>query len=145
MSTTLTPATAPAGVAIVQLTQGVLRRMARLQEIGEEMLQLLESDRRNFLASGTIAGQGVTTAAPTLILKPNYKRRGLSIQNTGSSGALTVGLGVMNPQPGAGLVLSPGASWDGRISGELWLGLVSVIGSQTGVQYSWLEASGPER
>jgi hypothetical protein len=137
------PAQPHVALAATQLAQVIARRTRRLEELLTRLVELHESDRRNWIASSTLAGQGNAGTAPTQLLKPNFKRRGLSVQNTAAAGSLTVGLGVTTPQSGAGIVLAPGSSWDGRISGTLWLGSVTVIASQAGVSYSWLEAGGP--
>lgn len=129
----------------------------RLAEIARSLIRLVElqqAPRRNYLAAGTLAGSGTvgTTPAsctntvlglpPGTILAANPEARGRNIQNTGTAGSLTIGLGTSNPIAGQGLVLPPGASWDGRISGSLWNGSVSVIGSQAGVTYCYLEVQG---
>ena len=63
-----------------------------------------------------------------------------SVQNLSGAGALALGLGNTQPQPGTGIVLGPGQAWDGRVSGAVWKGSVSVVGIAAGVLYSWLDA-----
>lgn len=104
------------------------------------LLELAESPRRNYLSLGTRTGGGTIGTASSGQLNANPRRGGLSVQNTGSAGNLTVGLGQTSPSAGTGIVLAPGASWDGRVSGQLWLGSVTLIGDQASVSYSWLEA-----
>ncbi len=132
--------------------------MTHLGEISRSLTQLLalqQSPRKNFLAAGTVPGGGTVGvtpgtcnvallgAPPGVILKANPHRRGSSVQNTGTTGNLTLGLGITQPSSGQGLVLTPGQSWDGRISGEVWVGSVAVVGSQAGVTFAYLEVSGP--
>lgn len=133
----------------------LLTRLAEITRTLGRILELQQSPRKNFLAAGTVNGSGTvgTTAAtctntvlgapPGTILNANPHRRGLNVQNTGTAGSLTLGLGITAPQAGQGLVLPPGASWDGRISGDLWVGSVAVIGSAAGVTYAYLEVMGP--
>jgi hypothetical protein len=153
----------PAAPSLQDAGRGMALRMAaeamsRLGEISRSLTQLLalqQSPRKNFLAAGTVAGGGTVGvtpgscnvqllgAPPGVILKASPHRRGSSVQNTGTTGNLTLGLGITQPQSGQGLVLTPGQSWDGRISGEIWSGSVCVVGSQAGVAFSYLEVSGP--
>lgn len=118
-----------------------LQLLTRCAESLERLVMLRESSVRNFIGSGSVAGGGTIGTTPQTIMQGNPRRRGLSVQNTGA-GALTIGLGTTQPQPGAGLVLPPNSSWDGRISGAVWKGSVAIVGSQAGVTYSWLEVAG---
>jgi hypothetical protein len=124
------------------LALDVLRRLQNIEGILRRQLELEEAPIKNFLGAGSVAGAGTLAAAPAAILAANPRRRGLQVQNTGAAGALTIGLGVTGPQPGAGLVLAPGTSWNGTVSRMLWTGSVSLVASQAGVTYSWLEVMG---
>jgi hypothetical protein len=105
-----------------------------------QLVRLQESSTRAYLMSGSLAGGGTIGTAATSILNANANRNGLSVQNVGTAGNLTLGLGTTSPQSGTGIVLQPGSSWDGRVSGQMWRGSVSIIGSAAGVVYSFLEA-----
>jgi hypothetical protein len=129
-----------AGVLAGQATKLITERLSAIERLLHRQLELAQSNRRNALGSGSVAGGGTIGVAPGPIVNANPKRTGLSVQNNGAAGNLTLGLGTTQPQSGTGLLLAPGASWDGRVSGALWLGSVSVVGSTTGVVYSWLEA-----
>lgn len=79
-------------------------------------------------ASAVTAGSpGIIEAgvASTAVLPANPSRKGLTIQNTGAT-AVSLGLGHA-AVIGHDLVLEPGASWDGLISGRLWRGAVNAI------------------
>lgn len=104
-----------------------------------ELIALQSSPVENFLVSGAIAGGGTALAIPGPVMNANPKRRGLSVQNIGTAGNLTLGLGITSPQPNTGIVLLPGESWDGRVSGAVFRGAISVLGVTAGVQFSWLE------
>lgn len=140
------PATARAGV-VASASQLALRALKHLEKIEltlGRLLELQQGPRLNFLAAGTVAGSGTAGTTPTSgVLSPNPRRRGLNVQNLGSAGSLTLGLGTTTPIAGTGIVLAPGASWDGRVSGAVWPGSVSVVASQAGVAFSWLELMGP--
>lgn len=134
----------------------LLERLQNIANTLDRLLALQQSPRKNFLAAGTIAGSATVGTTPSTItvtplglppgtiLGPDPHRRGLSVQNTSASGgpSLTVGLGTLNPVAGQGIVLPAGASWDGRLSGMLWTGAVSVIASAAGCNFSWVEARG---
>jgi hypothetical protein len=120
------------------------RAMDLLEEMAAYMrrqLELQESTTKNYLSAGTreLGGNAGTGFTPILEVKLN--RRGLSIQNLSASGGpnLTVGLGTKTPQVGKGIVLAPGMSWDGRLSGEVWLGSVTLVSTAT-CTWSGLEA-----
>jgi len=123
------------------------RAMALLQEISitlGRLLELQQAPRLNYLAVGSVAGAGTASSTgPTVVLAPNPRRRGLSVQNRASAGNLTIGLGVSNPIINTGLVLAPGASWDGRLSGAVWPGAVNVIADAASVAFSWVQVTGP--
>jgi len=120
-----------------------LEHLGAIERVLGRLLELQQSPRVNFLAAGTVAGGGNASTAPMPIIAAEPHRRGLSIQNIAAAGTLTVGLGVTSPIPGQGLTLAAGASWDGRISGAVWSGSVSIVASQPGVAYSWLVVPGP--
>jgi hypothetical protein len=130
----------PLATAAQRLARQLLDRLVGIEEILAQQLQHSESSRKNFLGSGTVPGGGTigTVAAP--LLAANLNRRGVVIQNIGAAGNLTLGLGITQPSPGVGLTLLPGQSWNGLISGAVWLGSVSIVGSAAGVTYSWVEA-----
>jgi hypothetical protein len=109
------------------------------------------------MAAGSVTFGGTVGTTPTsstvnppagypagVVIDANPHRRGLNIQNLSASGGpnLTIGLGVTSPQSGAGWVLQPGASWDGRVSGALWTGSVSVVASAAGCLFSGGEVAG---
>jgi hypothetical protein len=122
-----------------QLALQAAQDLCDVKEQLEQLVRLQSSPVENFLAAGSIAGGGTATAVPIPVMNGNPKRRGLSIQNIGAAGNLTLGLGMTDPQPNMGLVLLPGESWDGRVSGAVFRGAVSVVGVAAGVAYSWLE------
>lgn len=135
-----TPGPSPAGPLTGR--QLALRVAADLRDMLwaiRKLVALQESATGTYLMQGSIAGGGTigTTAAP--MMAANANRKGLSVQNLGSSGNLTLGLGTTEPQVGTGITLLPGDSWDGRISGQMWRGSVSMIGGAAGVVYSFLE------
>lgn len=122
-----------------QLAQQLLEYVCDMATTLRRMLELQESSVKNFLGAGSVAGGSSVGTVAATIINANPKRKGLSVQNIGEAGNLTVGPGVTAPIAGTGIVLAPGASWDGRISGMVWKGSISVIGSQGGVEYSFLE------
>jgi len=122
------------------IAKAVTDRLDAIQSILAEQLRLSESSVQNFIGAGTVAGGGTAGIAPAQILAGNPRRRGLSVQNLSGAGALALGLGNTQPQPGTGIVLGPGQAWDGRVSGAVWKGSVSVVGIAAGVLYSWLDA-----
>lgn len=139
----------------LRLAHEVVKRLGEISTTLKQLLALQQSPRKNFLSAGTSPGGGtvgtspascnvqVLGQAPGTILGPNPHRRGLAVQNTSTSNTLTLGLGITQPTAGAGIVLPAGASWDGRLSGQLWLGSVSVVGSAAGTTFAYLEAMGP--
>jgi hypothetical protein len=129
--------------APIALANRVIRELEAMHHILRRLLELEQSPRRNFLAAGTIAGAGAVGTTPLNVMPANPHRRGLYVKNTVGTGRLTIGLGVTQPSDGVGIVLAPGETWNGLVSDDLWLGSVTVIGSQSGVTYSWLQASGP--
>ena len=136
------------------------RLLERLHSIDHNISRLLEvsqTPREDLMAAGSVtfggtvgATPGSCTVAPPsgsppgVVIDANPHRRGLNIQNLSAAGGpnLTIGLGVTSPQAGAGWVLQPGASWDGRVSGALWTGSVSVVASGAGCTFSGGEVAG---
>jgi hypothetical protein len=138
-----TPAPTPMGAMSARaVAAAILSTLASLDRRIRRLVELHEAPPRNFLAAGSVAGGGQAGLQPAVLLAPNPRRRGLSVQNTGAAGNLSLGLGTTAPQAGTGITLAPGASWDGRVSGSLWTGSLSVVGSQAGVTYSWVEVVG---
>lgn len=123
-----------------QLALQVAGDLRDLLHTARQMVALKESSRKRFLMVGSLAGGGTVGTAAQSILNANANRKGLSVQNIGTAGNLTLGLGTTSPQSGTGIVLLPGNSWDGRVSGQMWTGSVTIIGSAAGVVYSFLEA-----
>lgn len=130
----------PGMAAAATLANKILGELSAIRETLKRQLELSESTRKNFTGSGSVTGGGTIGVAPQQILGDNYRRRGLSIQNIGAAGNLSIGLGVTQPQANTGITLQPGASWDGRVSGQLFLGNISIVGSAAGVQYTWLDS-----
>lgn len=129
--------------------QALTGRQLALQAVGDlrdvlhgirQLVRVQESSAKRYLMSGSLAGGGTINVTAAALLNANSNRNGLSVQNLGTVGNLTLGLGTTSPQSGTGIVLQPGQSWDGRVSGQMWRGSVSIIGSQAGVTYSFLEA-----
>jgi hypothetical protein len=121
------------------------------------LLEVTQTPREGLMAAGSVTFGGTVGVTPTsctvgppsgqptgVVIDANPHRRGLSIQNLSAAGGpnLTIGLGVTSPQSGAGWVLQPGASWDGRVSGALWTGAVSVVASAAGCAFSGGEVAG---
>lgn len=69
---------------------------------------------------------GVDVAATsTLIIAANAARTGLEVINDGPSDVYLGRDGVADI--GEGLMLTPGGSWDGKVSGTVWIGAVHAI------------------
>lgn len=125
--------------AAAALANKILDRLTTISDTLTRQLELAESSRKNYLASGSVSGGGTVGVAPiSRVIIDNYRRRGLSVQNIGAAGNLSIGLGQTQPQINTGITLLPGTSWDGRVSGQLFLGDISLVGSQAGVQYTWM-------
>jgi hypothetical protein len=121
------------------LAKQFLDALGRIEEILERQLRHDESNRRNFIGAGGVPGGGAIGVQPQPVVLGNPKRRGFSFQNLGPTGSITLGLGLSTPVSGTGIVLAPGQSWDGRVSASLWMGSISMVGSQAGCLYSWLD------
>jgi hypothetical protein len=135
--------TAPRGagaLAAAALANRIIGRLEAIESILAEQLRLSESSVQNFIGSGSVAGGGTIGVVAAAILAGNPRRRGLSVQNIGAAGNLTVGVGTSQPQSGTGITLLPGQAWDGMVSGALWKGSISLVGSIAGVIYTWLDA-----
>lgn len=156
MSTTRAPETTGPGFARWVVEQ-VLKYLHNIDHNINRLIELSQTSREGLWAPGSVPFGGTVGAVATtctvnppsgqptgVVIDANPHRRGLGIQNVSASGGpnLTIGLGLTSPQSGAGLVLAPGASWDGRISGAVWTGSVSVVGSAAGCAFSGLEVSG---
>lgn len=148
----------PSPVAGMRLVTDAMEMLGRCARALERLVELQESRPQQLEVAGSIPGGGTVGTAPSTctvapplgtspgtILKANPHRRGSNVQNVSAAGgpSLTLGLGVQNPATGTGVVLLPGASWDGRISGEVWMGSVTVVGSGAGCAFSFLETYGP--
>jgi hypothetical protein len=128
---------------MMRVAGAFLERLESIERRCVRWLELAQPPAVNALAIGTVTGQGIASlAAVTELLPAKPNRLGLSIQNRSPVGWLAVGLGSTAPVVGSGLMIAPGQSWDGRVSGALWLGSVSLIADQVSVSYSWLEARG---
>lgn len=120
------------------------------------LLELAQGPRENLFAAGSTPFGGTVGASPAtntyqptgqppgVVLGANPHRRGLGIQNLSAAGgpSLTIGLGIQTPTAGTGLTLPPGASWDGRVSGAVWPGTVSLVASGAGCVYAGVEILG---
>ncbi len=69
-------------------------------------------------------------AAAAAVIAANAERKGLEIQNTGPE-PVSLGLGAA-AVIGDDVVLAPGASWNGTISGVLWRGAINAIAAKAG-------------
>ena len=153
----MTPPTSTGAVMLKRLAEQFLDRLGSMDASLIRMLELAQGPREMLFAAGSIpfgGTVGITGASctvsppsgysPGVVLAANPHRRGLSIQNLSASGGpnLTLGLGLMSPISGTGWVLPPGASWDGRISGALWPGSLSVIASAAGCMFAGGEILG---
>lgn len=153
MTPTMTPAAAMAKI----LVQQALDKLQSIDVSLTRLVELAQGPRENLFAAGSVPFGGTvgTSGAsctvipplgnsPGVVLTANPHRRGLSIQNLSPAGgpSLTLGLGLSSPVAGSGYVLPPGAAWDGRVSGAVWPGSVSVIASAAGCQFSGLQISG---
>lgn len=153
MSAQLSP---PAAMAKMLVGQA-LDRLKSIDVSLTRLVELAQAPRENLFAAGSIPFGGTVGAlsstctvtpplgqSPGVVLAANPHRRGLGIQNLSAAGGpnLTIGLGLSTPIAGAGLVLAPGAAWDGRVSGAVWTGSVSVVASAAGCTFSGLEILG---
>jgi len=133
---------------ILESIDGTLGRLLAVHQASRKTLDVIGTTS----GGGTVGQQPATCTvqapagnSPGTILDRNPRRRGLSVQNLSASGGpnLTVGLGVTQPQAGSGIVLAPGAAWDGRLSGEVWVGTVVLVASAAGCAFSFIESTGP--
>lgn len=120
---------------IVDMLEKIRAELQRLRELQEG------ADRWNFLGAGTIQGGGTIGPAAVTIIEANPKRTGLNIQNIGTAGNISIGIGNRYPQANTGNTLMPGASWDGRLSGKVAQQSITLIGSQNGCVYTWTESA----
>jgi hypothetical protein len=147
----------PAAAMAKQLVTQALERLRSIDVSLTRLVELSQGPRENLFAAGSVPFGGTVGVSPStcsvnpplgmppgVVLAANPHRRGLNIQNLSAAGGpnLTIGLGLTAPQPGTGWVLAPGASWDGRVSGALWPGSVSVVASAAGCVFSGGEIMG---
>lgn len=116
---------------------------AELEGVGQAMVAFVRYRHLVNLAGGPLSSGAVSAAAgvaavtagsprsvvvgvaTAVVIPANPTRKGLSIENTGEG---NVSLGLGNPAiVGDDVVLQPGGSWDGTISGRLWQGAVNSI------------------
>lgn len=134
------------GAIAAAIAKKVIDRLEGIEGIVRRQLELAEGDPRNYLAEGSVSGGGLTTGVAQGLAGPRINRRGFSLQNIGgSSGNISIGLGQTSPLVNTGLTLLPGAAWDGLVSGLVWPGRIHIIGSVIGIQYTWVEVTGPNR
>jgi hypothetical protein len=156
MSTTGAPQVTGPGYAR-WVVDRVLEKLHSIDHNINRMLEVMQTPRENLMAQGSVTFGGTVGTSPTsatvnpptgypngVVIDANPHRRGLNIQNLSAPGGpnLTIGLGVTTPINGAGWVLQPGASWDGRVSGAVWMGSVSVVASAAGCVFSGGEVAG---
>lgn len=147
----------PAAAMAKQLVTQALERLRSIDVSLTRLVELAQGPRENLFAAGSIPFGGAVGVQPStctvmppngmppgVVLNANPHRRGLSLQNISAAGgpSLTIGLGLTSPQSGTGIVLAPGASWDGRVSGAIWPGSVSVVAGAAGCLFSGLEVLG---
>lgn len=148
---------APAPAFARRVLEQLFAKLTSIDESLVRMLELAQAPREGLMTAGTtpFGGQvGVTPSSctvippagmpPGVVLGAHPHRRGLAVQNLSAAGGatLTLGLGLTSPQSGIGLTLAPGGSWDGRISGAVWTGSVSVVASEAGCAFAGLELLG---
>lgn len=148
----------PSAVAGMNLANRALEAVERCARALDRLLELQETRAHQLEVAGSVVGAGTVGTVPSTcsvtaplgtspgtIMKANPHRRGSNVQNLSAAGgpSLTIGLGQQSPAAGVGLVLLPGASWDGRISGELHMGSVTLVASAGGCAFSFLETYGP--
>lgn len=140
-----------------RVIDALLQRLHTIDHNISRLLEVTQTPREGLMAPGSVTFGGTVGTTPTsstvnppsgypngVVMDANPHRRGLNIQNLSGAGGpnLTIGLGVTSPQSGTGWVLQPGASWDGRVSGALWTGSVSVVASGAGCVFSGGEVAG---
>lgn len=151
------PVASPAAMLAQRAFAQLLDKLGSIDVSLIRLVELAQGPRENLFAAGSISFGGTVGTSPStctvtppsglppgVVLAANPHRRGLSIQNLSASGGanLTIGLGQTAPQPGTGWVLLPGASWDGRVSGAVWPGSVSVVASAAGCVFAGGEVLG---
>jgi hypothetical protein len=131
----------PAAVIAQQFASRVLELLGLTRKELQRIRELLEgADRWNFLGAGTNQGGTTVGTTPVTIVEANPKRTGFTISNIGTAGNISLGIGNRYPQAGTGITLQPSASWDGRLSGKVCQQSITVVGSQAGCTYSWVES-----
>lgn len=124
----------------MMLVNQVMDELGRIRHGINQLVTFFNDQSRNALDEGAIPiGPLPVGTGAVAVVGANPKRRGLSIVNTGAT-TITLGVGISQPTPGAGIVLSGGQSWDGRISGMRWRGSVSAISNAAGGTIAGLEA-----
>ena len=100
----------------------------------------LEAGPLNSIAGGAGGGKEATsilleyrnpeiTPANSAVANLNAARKGIEIQNIGEH-PVWLGLDGEAPEVGKGIMLQPGASWNGTISGVLWRGVVRATAKE---------------
>lgn len=138
------PASAPKAAAERPLTgrELALQLAGHVRDIARgvwKLVELQESSTKRYLMSGSVAAGGTASTVPAPLLNANANRRGLSVQNIATTGTISLGLGTTAPQINTGITLAPGQSWDGRVSGQMFRGSISIVGSAAAVAYTSVE------
>lgn len=128
-------------VLAAQIAAQITDRLRRIEHVLDRQLQLSESSRKNFIGAGSVTGGGIIGTVPAQLLGDNLNRRGLRIQNLSAAGGpnISLGLGTTIATPNVGVTIPPQQAWEGVVSGTLWLGNVSIVGSAAGAVYCWID------
>lgn len=152
----MNPTPSPAAVMAKRAFEQLLELLRSMDVSLTRLVELAQGPRENLFAAGSTPFGGTVGASPAtntfqpmgqppgVVLGANPHRRGLAIQNLSPAGGpnLTIGLGIQTPTAGTGLTLAPGASWDGRVSGAVWPGTVSLVASAAACVYAGVEVLG---
>lgn len=109
-------------------TLAIEQHLATIETLLEQLVRHNQDRSRNFLAEGALPGAFPVTTQSQQILQANPRRRGSLWTNISAAATVSLGLGTL-AAANVGVVLPPGASWDGTISGMTWQGSVQAIGS----------------